>query len=364
MLPLPWTVACEDGGTFDSGVSEIQRGEGHFQNCTSNTYKLLNELIPMWESTIGDSIPETWLRPLEVPSDSVYPREYTDGNGFQSYRKMWKGVYVFSNNYSGAPWDEQISRIDFFDSLGRKLSHFDVRDHNPYLEEAVSELEEDKYQKFMFDRFIPKTVTVDKKEYEPTFHYIYTQIPSSHSIPVVGFHRLGAIKWAVTDWTFSAICLDEQGNILRMFTDLDIDPYEFCVSENKKFFCVAYGGLRGESLTQLRNSGFRIYEIETGDMVYEIEAGNKNDISAGCDCSFEERVFGGFNIGGNDFSDDRSGTYFMIDFDNRAIYKRMFSYDERKFIVGGDREGFHMEDPVTRRRWKLLFTEEFDVEKF
>lgn len=320
------------------------------------------------EGGVPENIPEDWLRPLEDPSDSIYPREYADPWGKVFYRKMWKGVYAYSKSYSGVAWDDVISRIDFFDTLGRKINEFDVLAHNPYNKRTVPDLEDENYQEYVYRTFIPKSWSEGKPGYRPTSHYTYTQIPSSHSMPVIGYHLLGGIEGGVIDWKFTAICLDEKGNILRRFENLDIDPYEFCVSENKEFFCVAYGGLRGEELTRLRNNGFRIYEIETGKLVYEMEVDGKHRIAGpAADDSYENIPFGSVGIQGNDFADrdDRSKIYIRIDFNNRILYKRKLSQQEREALKGGyDKEGFIMEDPVTKKRWKLLYQKDFETEKF
>lgn len=320
------------------------------------------------ENGAPDKVPERWLRPLEDLADSIYPREYVEPWGREAYRKMWKGVYVYSKSYSRKEWDDVISRIDFFDTLGRKINEFDVLGHNPYNKQTVPGLEDENYQEYVYRTFIPKSYTQGSPEYKPTSHYTYIQIPSSPSMPVVGYHLLGGIEGGVTDWKFTAICLDERGNILRKFENLDIDPYEFCVSENKKFFAVAYGGLRGEELTRLQNNGFRIYEIETGKLVYEMEVDKKHTISRPvADDSYENIPFASVGIKGNDFADkgDKSKIYIRIDFNNRVLYKRILSQQEREALKDGyDKEGFVMKDRITKKRWKLLYREDFETEKF
>ncbi|MFQ6610745.1 MAG: hypothetical protein ACE5D7_08100 [Fidelibacterota bacterium] len=303
-----------------------------------------------------------------VVSGSIYPKEYHDARGREAYIKMWKGVYAYLDNFSGKDYDLVVARIDFFDTLGTRINEFDVLKNNPYNKERIANLEGDNYQAYVYRAFMPKSLTSGKSEYEPRHFYSYIQMPSSHSMPVIGYHLLGAIDGGVTDWKFTAICLDEKGNVLRKFEDLDIDPYEFCLSENKKFFCVAYGGLRGENLTRLRNNGFRIYEVETGKMVYEMEVDEKHTISGpAADDSHENIPFGSVGIRGNDFADkdDRSKIYIRIDFNNRVLYKRKLSQQEREALKGGyDKDGFVMEDPLTKRRWKLLYREDFEIEKF
>lgn len=322
------------------------------------------DTIPQIKDRRPENIPNAWLKPLELPADSTYPRSYSDPWGRESYNKIWKGVYAYSKSYSGEPWDLVISRIDFHDTLGRKINDFDVVGNNPYNKRTVPNLEDENYQEHVYRSFIPKTFTEDQPEYEPSSYYTYTQMPSSQSMPVVGYHLLGGIEGGVTDWMFTAICFDERGNILRKFENLDIDPYAFCVSENKKFFAVAYGGLRGEELTRLRNNGFRIYEIETGKLVYEMEVDGKHTIAAGCDCSYEHRIHGGFSIRGNDFSDSDEFEIVKIDFEDRRLFKRNLSIQERSSLIGGDKEGLIFRDPETKKRWKLLYQDNFEIEKF
>jgi hypothetical protein len=327
------------------------------------------DTIPQKKDGAPENIPNAWLKPLELPADSIYPRAYSDPWGRESYNKMWKGVYAYSKSYSGEPWDLVISRIDFHDTLGGKINDFDVVGNNPYNKRTVPNLEDENYQEHVYRSFIPKTFTEDQPEYEPSSYYTYTQMPSSQSMPVIGYHLLGAVEGGVTDWKFTAICFDEQGNILRKFENLDIDPYGFCVSENKKFFAVAYGGLRGEELTRLRNNGFRIYEIETGNLVYEMEVDGKHTISGPvADNSYENVPFGSLGSRGNDFADIDNKKYLVIkiDFNNRIIYRRKFLPEEKSKIVGVDAEGFFMRDPITKKRWKLLLEEKegFEIESF
>src|SRR5690606_33897573 len=116
------------------------------------------DTIPPKKDGTRVKIPKGYLKPLELPADSIYPREYSY-RGKESYNKMWKGVYAYSKSYSGEEWDLVISRIDFFDTLGRKISDFDVIKNNPYNKQTVPNMEDDNYQEYVYRSFIPKTIT-------------------------------------------------------------------------------------------------------------------------------------------------------------------------------------------------------------
>ena len=305
---------------------------------------------------------------LEKPSDnadSVYPKEYDDPQGMERYLKIREGVYAYSKSYSGIPYQDELSRLDFFDKTGKKINEFDVRKNNPYTNEAIPNLVAENYQAYVYNSFIPKSETGGKVEYAPKQYMTFSQRPSAEQdhIPVIGYHLLGSShEGYISDWKFTAICLDEKGNILRKFENLDIDPYEFCISENKKFFCVAYGGLRGENLTRLRNNGFRIYDIETGELVYEISVDERHSILG--PGIYSKIDFGVISISGNDFSDDIGVDEIIINYKKREIYKRRFKYEETKYMFGTDENGFNMYDRDNNRRWKLDYDKDFITEKF
>ncbi len=300
-------------------------------------------------------------KPSEQKTDSVYPKEYTTSKGQERYKKIYPGIYVYEKSYSKRDWDLELTRLDFFDTTGQKINSFDIRKNNPYTKETIPTLERGNYNSYIYDSFVPLDTITGKAKYKAEKHFTRSQIPASEGLPVVGYHLL-AMSNAIVDWKFTAICLDEKGNILRTFKDLNIDPYAFCMSENKKFFCVGFGGLRGENLTRLRNNGLRIYEIQTGKLVYELKVDERHTIAGpGCDYRYNH---GRFSTRGNDFSKDLNRTIYTIDFDNREIYTRLFPYEEQRYIRDADKKGYIMLNKKTGKRWRLSYDKDFTLEKF
>lgn len=297
--------------------------------------------------------------------DSIYPKEYTHANYHNFYKKVMKGVYVFADSPDDDPGNAELLRLDFFDEKGNKINEFDIKAHNPYTKDRIPTIKRDNYGGYVYRSYIALSES-EKHGLKATEHYTYSQMPSSEGNPVIGYHVLGSVEGkGVVDWKFTAACMDEKGNVLREFKDLDIDAREFCMSENKEFFCVSYGGLRGENLTRLINDGFRIYEIETGEIVYEVNVDNRHTISGPYpDNSLSNFPYGGIGIKGNDFSNDRSKEYINFDFNSRKIYRKKLSYETMKSISGADKEGFLMKDKKTGKKWKLYYDKDFRLEKF
>ena len=295
--------------------------------------------------------------------ESDTPKEFFDDRGGKAYVKLRKGVYAYRERTPGSDSGLSVVRIDFFDDANKLIGQFNTVENNPYNKHTVPLLEDENYQGYVYRDFVPKEMTVGNSEYKPTSYYTYIQLSGKRSMPVVGYHLLAGLDGrGVVDWKFTAICLDEKGNVLRKFEDLDIDPYTFCLSENKKFFCVAYGGLRGENLTRLRNNGFRIYEIDSGQLVYEMEMDREHTIYGPVVSSITGFVTASST--GNDFSNDLDDTFYIIDSERRRIFIKTLSYEEQKMIRGADEKGFIMKDPKTGREWKWLYEEDFAVEKF
>ena len=348
------------------GVFFVGCGQGSLTTKEATLGKQANSVN---DSKTKVEVPDSVNHEAEIVSkDSIYPSEYEDTQGLERYLKIREGVYVYSKSYSGRSYEDELSRLDFFNEKGEKISEFDIRKNNPYNKEAIPNLVAENYQAYVYNSFVSKSESEGKTEYSPKQYMTFSQRPDAEQghLPVIGYHLLGSShEGFISDWKFTAVCLDEKGNILRKFEDLDIDPYEFCVSENKKFFCVAYGGLRGENLTRLRNNGFRIYEIETGELVYEVNEDSKHGIfGPSPDNLSVNHFYGSFSITGNDFSNDRSMIFNKIDFNLRLIYRKKVSYKDGKLIKGADKEGFIMNDPKTGKKWKLYYEKDFTIEKF
>ena len=302
-----------------------------------------------------------------VLQDSIYPKEYHTGDGLESYRKIRKGIYVYEKSYSGKNWDLELSKLDFFDERGEKINEFDIRKNNPYNKESIPDLVKGNYQGYIYNSFTPLDSLTRKADQAPSEYYSFSQMPSGQGdhLPVLGYHLLTMNNGTIVDWKFTAICLDKKGQVLRIFKNLNMDPYEFCLSEDKQFLCIAYGELRGENLTRLRNNGFRIYEIKTGQLVYEFNADDKHAISGpGPDNTEKGFDTGIISITGNDFSNDKTRELWFIHFADRIIYKRKFTYRESGGILERDFEGLKMLDIKTKRRWKYYFKEDFSIENF
>lgn len=295
--------------------------------------------------------------------DSIYPKEYHDAWGREGYYKIRKGVYVYLKSHSGREYDSELTRFDFFDIEGKIIKSYDVRASNPYNKESIPTLVRDNYESYIYDSYIPKEKTRGKPEYARK-HFTRSQMPSTlaDKHAVVGYHLLETRNGFVVDWKFTAVCMDEKGEVLRIFKDLDIDPYEFCLSEDKKFFCVSYGGLRGENLTRLRNNGFRIYEIETGLIVYELNVDEKHTIAGPRPSSRYNTIV--LSILGNDFSDDRDRDYLKISCSKREIYRRLFPYKLRNSIYNPQKDGVIIRNHITGEKAKLYYIKDFKISKF
>lgn len=299
-------------------------------------------------------------------SENTYPKEYSSNNYQKIYRRMWEGVYFYKEVKSDTDNTLVEFRLDFFDTLGQKIKEYDVMGNNPYNKKTVPNLVDENYQASTYRTFIPKSYTQDKSEYQPTVYYTRIEMPASETMPVVGYHLLGGMEEkgasGIVDWRFTAVCFDEKGNIIRKFKDLDIDASTYCVSEDKKFFMVGYGGLRGENLTRLRNNGIRIYEIESGELVYEKEVDRKHDIGGPGLHSVPN--FGGFNIAGNDFSQDKSIIMAYIDLRSRKIYTYKIPNRYEEYVNKAYVDKVIMKDIKADSTYTLYFNRDFEVENF
>lgn len=343
------------------GSIKINKIESNDISQNSNA-KSKNELYKNEKSLILEKQSKT--EEIEL-IDSIYPEEYIDTKGMEFYRKVMKGIYVYSKSYSGVAYNDEITRLDFFNEQGNKINEYNALTNNPYNKQSIPTLIRGNYEAYVYDSYVDKSDTEGKIEFLPTEYYTFTRISSSEGLPIVGYNLLGLKDNQVVDWKFTAVCFDEKGSILKVFKDLDIDANNFCVSENKKFFCVTYGGLKGEDLTQLRKSGFRIYDIVTGELVYELNVdGNHYIVGPGSDNKGKGFDTGIISISGNDFSKEEIRKIIFINFNHRILYSRLFKYDEQENILDRDFEGLKMYDAVNHRRWKLYFDKDFIASKF
>ncbi len=304
-------------------------------------------------------------KPKEVVSsvkvDTIYPKEFQDGYGLESYKKLHKGIYVYEKSDSDIHYSSVLRRLDFFDENGELIKEFDIRKNNPYTKKNMN-INNSNYTAYVYDSFSKIPSKGEKKHKGEVYYNSITQ-RTAHTedhIPVISYQLIKMDDTGVVGWECTNFCFDEKGNILRKFENLNIDPREFCISENKKFFCISYGGLRGENLTKLRNSGIRIYEIESGKLVYQLDLDDKHRISGPApDNESLKNFYGVFGVKGNEYSSDRSKIYNMIDFELRMIYSKKISREERRKIKGSDKEGFIMKDGS-----RLNYEKDFSIERF
>jgi hypothetical protein len=302
-----------------------------------------------------------YLSTIEIDTLPTVKAVYDTLGRFNWYNEMYNGIYWYGQGKGYFGQDVEFVRIDFYDSIGLKINEFDIQANNPFGKKDVSG-NNTIFFKEEFVKMKTDTVIYEKSQIK----YIFKeQLSSTGELPVVGYHRVkvnGDQNGEYLNWTFSAVCLNEVGEIVHTLSDLDIDPVSFSMSNDKKFLAITFGGLRGENLEKMRNSGFRLYNLETRKIVFEILCDDYHTTGGTAwndeyECfvvSVEENELGA------PFEDDY--TYYIIYPEAGVVYSKIFYPEQKAKIIGADRSGFIILNNGNKD--KLLYEQDFDVIRF
>lgn len=314
----------------------------------------------------SENVERTEIDQLQQTREAdLYPEERKDPAGKEPiYRRIRMGIYVYESGIEDIDWTYVPRRIDFFDSVGTQLSSFDIEKNNPYTRNQVPTLEDENYQWIdasiaYLDRTKKGHNSVDTVA---VHHRAYIQLSHRSSLPVVGYHLIGLNRsYQAVSWHFSAVCLDEKGNVIARLENLPIDPVDFALSEDERYFCVTYGGLRGEELTRLNKSGMQLYSLLDNRLVYSDTA---DELHRFAGPSIYPRInFVGFSLIGNDFNRSDEAHLIFVDSATGELFTRQFSKEERIGLREITETGILIQDKKERRKNLISFKGEFKMEK-
>lgn len=151
------------------------------------------------------------------------------------------------------------------------------------------------------------------------------------------------------------IVFDSLGNILRVFRQLDTAPIVVSVTEDGKYLGMTYGEMLDESGSFLANPGFRVYDISTGEKVFEIEGiPHEGEFSFPCLIG-NNKIVVSYNFYPNGIIHSK---HYI--FSNGKVYTKLYNR-KSDIILNIKDDGFEIESEGKIR--KDLFERDFDVLK-
>lgn len=261
------------------------------------------------------------------------------------------------------------SWIDFFDMDNQILGSFNVTANNPYKPEY--------YDNFLGEGYMDVSRPVVDRRAFPDYDWrkdvvcyatsggAYENAQCGTLVVAYYLQALGADQ-TLLGVVATFVMLDHQGKEIARLEDLeDVFFGEGIVTCDHQYFCFRYGGAFTEEEERMYNDHFRIYDITSGEIIYDWELSKEYSfISAPFErpegwlrinmaLEFGEAVRRGQN---------QQQTKTAFDMKNRIKYKA--PADPRlNFVQGFTEDGFIIQDPKTgaleRIRYKDWSSEKF-----
>jgi hypothetical protein len=261
------------------------------------------------------------------------------------------------------------SWIDFFDMGNQILGSFNVTANNPYKPEN--------YENFLGEGYMDVSKSVVDRRAFPDYDWrkdvvyyatsggAYENAQCGTLVVAYYLQALGADQ-TLLGVVATFVMLDHQGKEIARLEDLkDVFFGEGIVTCDRQYFCFRYGGAFTEEEERMYNDHFRIYDITSGEIIYDWELPKEYSfISAPFECPGGWlRINMALEFGeAARLGQNQQQTKTAVDLKNRIMYKA--PADPRlNFVQGFTEDGFIIQDPKTgaleRIRYKDWSSEKF-----
>lgn len=308
--------------------------------------------------------------PYEYPAHLPHSREngYISRGGRFDVTDLINHVFQYKMNPDTSNNNLVLERIDFFDLDNRYLGSFDVRANNPYQAEM--------FQPFVSESFAHlEESVVDRREF-PDYDWKKDVQQYATSIMVGGVTPCGTqvvcyyLHALSEDRTLlgvvaTFVLLDSIGKEIARFEDLeDVFVGQGILTCDQKFFCLRYGGEYTMDGGRMYNDHFRIYDVNSKEVIYELELPADRQFNA------PSEKLGGWIRCNQRMSDDdqiKNGyntTMIQMAFDLGSRLKYTSPIDARlNYVRAFTEDGFVITDPITGE-FELIRYRDWTVEKF
>ena len=271
--------------------------------------------------------------------------------------------YVYSNDRTF------IERIDFFDTeSGVLIYSFDVYGNSPYekLKFFADEKNDQGGKLYLSSKNTNFSNMLFKKDEAPYFTKNLDPIRAeSYAYVDINGKKYAAITYAIVafnserepiSWKSSIYVIDNNGTIVNIFSDLDIDARSAVVTDNGKMMAFPYGGIVANDMDHLFPEGYQVYNLENSSILecYRSKEG--------------EAILTPFVMGNKLFIESLIGynpesIFFYRVFESEILIKlmRQFTYEERNSLLEILENGLKLERGGTNTI--ILFDKDFEITK-
>lgn len=219
--------------------------------------------------------------PYDYPEHLPHSREdgYITRGGRFGETDLINHVFLYKNNPDSNNNNPVLERIDFFELENRYLGSFDVRANNPYPPE--------KFQPFLSESYTDcESSVVDRRQY-PDYDWRQEVYQYASMVMVGGYTPCGTqtvayyLQAISEDLTLlgvlaTFVLLDSTGKEVARFEDIeDVFFGQGILTCDHKYFCLRYGGEYATNGGRMYNDRFRIYDVESKKIIYELELPEK-----------------------------------------------------------------------------------------
>ncbi len=216
-------------------------------------------------------------------------------------------------------------KLEYYDSTYTQLlNSFDIRKDNPYTKEKNPRIEIEQF----YDAEIGFARSSDSSEVTTYWTTAYTHVFENGYTGITYQLQYRNMKNALIKIESDLVVLNSEGLVVFREKGLDFEANPALVTRDGRYFAVRFGGLEDMQHypRKLHSEGFRIYELASGEIIYEEQAKTPLGYYHGVvedACSTLLKASKRDNI-----SDDSENTVQLIDLHQKKIYARKFSKEE------------------------------------
>lgn len=267
--------------------------------------------------------------------------------GLEWYRisEVEKGILfyeIFGDvvNYNGRPLAARPlpCKLEYYDSTyTRLLNTFDIRKDNPYTKEKNPKIEIEQF----YDAEIGFARSQDSSEATTFWTTAYVRVFENGYAGITYQLQHRNVKNALIKIESDLVVLNSEGVILFREKGLDFEASPTLITRDGRYFAVQFGVAEDMQHypRKIHNEGFRIYELASGEIIYEEQAKTplgyyhgviEDSGSTLLKASKRENI-----------NNDSENIVQLIDLDHKKIYVRKFSKEEwREVTFRWQREGW------------------------
>lgn len=225
--------------------------------------------------TLQDTMPPSKPR----SKNRYYPDKEVDGlyiaGGRFDHFDMTNIVYHYEDNANTNNMNKVLVRIDFFDDDNQLRGTYDVKANNPYTSE--------KYRPFLSESYMDASRSIIDRRKQPDYDWrpdvkyyasmiILNENRSCETVGVVFFLQMLGEDYTLLGVTATFVMLDNHGREIARMNDIeDVFLGEGLLTCDHKYFVFRYGGNYTTEFERMYNDHLRIYDVATGEIIYEWE---------------------------------------------------------------------------------------------